>query len=44
VSDLGEAEVQDVGVQLVQGSGEAVSAQILSTELTAEQTDIRHCV
>lgn len=38
VSDLREAEVEDVGVEFAQSSGEAISAQILSTELTAEQT------
>lgn len=36
-SDLGEAQVQDVGVQFVQSSGEAVPVQVVPTELAAEQ-------
>lgn len=38
VSHLRETEVQHVGVQFVQRSGETVPAQVLSTELTVEQT------
>lgn len=30
--------MEDVGVQFAQGSGEAVPAQVLPTELTEEQT------
>lgn len=36
-SDLREAQVQDVGVQFVQSSGEAVPVQVLPTELAVEQ-------
>ena len=44
MSDLREAEVEDVGVQFAQSSGEAISAQILSTEFTEDQNthEIRH--
>lgn len=38
LSHLRETEVQDVGVQFVQRSGETVPAQVLSTELTVEET------
>lgn len=37
-SHLREAQVQDVGVQFVQSSGEAVPVQVLPTELAVEQT------
>lgn len=36
-SYLGEAQVEDVGVEFGQGSGEAVPVQVLPTELAAEQ-------
>lgn len=36
-SDLREAQVQDVGVQFVQSSGEAVPVQVVPTELAVEQ-------
>lgn len=39
-SDLGEAQVQDVGVQFVQSSGEAVPVQVVPTELAAEQNKV----
>lgn len=38
VSDLGEAEVQDVGVEFAQCSGEPIAAQVLTAELTRGET------
>lgn len=38
VSDLGEAQVQDVGVEFAQCSGEPVAAQVLTAELTEGET------
>lgn len=38
VSDLREAEVEDISVEFAQRSGEAVPAQVLAAELTEEQT------
>ncbi len=35
---LWEAEVQDVGVEFVYGTGESVAGQIITTELTVKKT------
>lgn len=38
MSDLREAEVEDISVEFAQRSGEAVTAQVLTAELAEEQT------
>lgn len=38
VSDLREAEVEDISVEFAQRSGEAIPAQVLAAELAEEQT------
>lgn len=38
MSDLREAEVEDISVEFAQRSGEAVPAQVLAAELAEEQT------